>query len=1207
MADAGGIEELRRKALDGSLHPEDVVRLVGGAAEPSKAPSQPAPDLPRYELLGELGRGGMGVVHRARDRVLGREVAMKVLRAADFASEDDLARFQREARAAAALDHSHIVKVLDVGNLAPAEGDSRGRPFYTMELLHGQDLSRAIGTGVLSARDAVLVARQVALALAYAHERGLLHRDVKPQNVFLRRVDPVDDPAETPTRRAGEGESPGLDAVLVDFGLARLPEKDLAAAGPRLTQSGDLLGTPVYMSPEQVRAAGDVDARADVYSLGATLYHALTGLPPFAEKDLASLLEAVKGRDPVTPRCANRRVDRDAETICLTCIAKEPHRRYASASEVAEDCRRYLAGEPLRARPIGPLARLWRRARRRPLAAAAAMAVLLSFGVAAWAGLRWLDERRLAADLDRITALARVGDPASQGRALSEIDRLLADRPACAPALRARAEIRRRQGEWRLAEEDLTRALEVDPGSEDVLLDRARLRRLAGLLQEAHADAMECGRRAPSRREAWLLAAEVRLEQGVADDAARLLAEAGRLSTTEAERIDVEALRAETLLLGARAAEAEGTLAELARRSEALADPSGVHVRAMVHVRRARALRALERDLDAAREAGAALALSPALAAASREKVLAFRGSRLATATDFSQIAALADADRAAAAEPCDVRSWWVRALVPWDGGRKRLDELVERFPHWGPARLRRGQFLLEENDVEAAEREFRAALARDPRSAEAHVGLGRVALARGDAAGAARAFEAACGLDPASHSAIAGLATALGGDAQAWKRADALEAPYADTAGPVRRAFFQIDAWVGDSDEEMPGLDDRSYLLDAEAHAAEALLADPWCGEAYRWRAKALALRGEWRKALEAWRDAVRAGPTAARKARLQEAILLRDVLELDDLPRSRALLEEAARAGDDAVIQDELGLTRMEQGEAAGAIEAFDRAIALDAEWPAPHSHRASALGELGRTEEADEESDRAWRLAPARVSPYVRELLAQGLAAPLEAPDQELLFAGRAIAEHPTYGPAWFARAEALLRKGRTAEAGLPWARSALCSPLLFSTLFRRLRILRLQSPRIPSAGEMLEAMRRGLSEAKGSDAAIPFGRSLLAGVEEDFDAALREADATLAVDAELVAPTAWRGWVLHRLGRNEEARAALEKALQARPDVGVACYFLACVEASSGADDAAVQRLEEAQDAGFDQRAIAFAEEDLRKLLARPEVLDRLGWR
>ncbi len=1206
MEDAGGIEELRRKALDGSLRPEDVVRLAGGAAEPPKAPSPRAPDLPRYELLGELGRGGMGVVHRARDRVLGREVAMKVLRAADFASEEDLARFQREARAAAALDHSHIVKVLDVGHLAPAEGESRGRPFYTMELLHGQDLSRAIGTGLLSARDAVQVARHVALALAYAHERGLLHRDVKPQNVFLRRVDSLEDPAETPTRRAGEGESPGLDAVLVDFGLARLPEKDLAAAGPRLTQSGDLLGTPVYMSPEQVRAAGDVDARADVYSLGATLYHALTGVPPFAEKDLASLLEAVKGRDPVTPRRANRRVDRDAETICLTCIAKEPHRRYASASEVAEDCRRYLAGEPLRARPIGPLARLWRRARRRPLAAAATIAVLLSLGVAAWAGLRWLDERRLAADLDRIAALARAGDPSAQAQALSQIDDLLAHRPACAPALRARAEIRRRQGEWRLAEEDLTAALAVDPGSADVLLDRARLRRLAGLLQEAHADAVECCRLAPSRREAWLLAAEVRLDQGDAEDAARLLTEAERLSTTEAERIDVEALRAETLVLRARAGEAEGTLVELARRSEALADPAGVHVRAMVHVRRARALRALERDLDAGREADAALAFSPALVAASREKVLAFLGTSLATASDSSRVAALADADRAVASEPCDARSWWVRALVPWNGGRRRLDELVERFPHWGPARLRRGRLLLQEEDIEAAERDFDAALARDPRSAEAHVGLGRVALARGDVAGAAKAFEAACGLDPASHAAMAGLATALGGDAEAWKRADALEVPYADTAGPVARACYLFNDWVGDSDEEMPGLDDTSNLFEAEAHAEEALLVDPWCGEAYSWRAKALALRGEWRKSIEAWRDAARGGPATARAALLWEANLLRDVLELNDLPRSLALIEGAAKAGDDAVVQDELGLTRLECGDAPGAIEAFDRAITLDAAWPAPHSHRAAALSKLGRLEEAAQETDRAWRLAPRRAPPYVRQLLAQSLATPAESPDQALLFAARAIAEHPRYGPAWFARAEALLRKGRNAEAGISWARSAYYAPHLLSSLYQRLRVLRLQSTRIPAVEELLAAMRKGLEEAPGNDATVPFGRSLLAGIQEDFDAALREADATLAAGDE-PAPTAWRGWALHRLGRDEEARAALEKALQARPDVGVACYFLACLEASAGADEAAVKRLEEAQAAGFDQRAIAFAEEDLRKLLARPEVLDRLRWR
>ncbi|MEK7866189.1 MAG: protein kinase [Planctomycetota bacterium] len=367
---------------------------------------RPGAELGRYRLLFELGRGGMGVVYRALDHKLGREVALKVLLVAGRVDKEALDRFQREALAAAAMDHPNIIKVLDVGRL---EAGEEGFPFYTMELLQGEDLGFAIARGRITPREAVEVTRQVALALAYAHGRGILHRDVKPHNVFLRASE------SRPSHAAGGPEAPTIastkrpstttratihrkeetiHAFLLDFGLAKLTEHDFASGFGEsdgketvasLTRSGEILGTPVYMPPEQVRSARHLDSRADVYALGATLYHALTGRPPFEQTTLAELLEAVQQADPRSPATVNPQLDADLETLCMKCLAKEPAHRYATAEDLAEDCARYLAGEELVARPVGLLGRLWRKARRNRQVAR--LAIGLGVAVLALVGL----------------------------------------------------------------------------------------------------------------------------------------------------------------------------------------------------------------------------------------------------------------------------------------------------------------------------------------------------------------------------------------------------------------------------------------------------------------------------------------------------------------------------------------------------------------------------------------------------------------------------------------------------------------------------------------------------------------------------------------------------------------------------------------------------------------------------------------------------
>jgi tetratricopeptide (TPR) repeat protein/tRNA A-37 threonylcarbamoyl transferase component Bud32 len=409
---------------------------------------EPVAGFSRYELQGVIGEGAMSVVHRALDRQLGRSVAVKVLRESLLTHPQVRERFEREAQALARLDHPGIVKVFD-------SGIDGGRAYLIMELVEGQPLSKVFAAKALARPDLLRLLEAVARAVHHAHEKGVVHRDLKPDNILVS----------------------GTFAKVADFGLARLAE-----SSPALTRSGAVLGTPMYMAPEQVEGGREVTARTDVYALGAVLYEALTGRTPHVGESLPEVYAKIAREDAPPPRRLDPSVPWELEAVALKALEKDPSRRYPSAGAFADDLRRFLAGEPVSVRPVTGALLAWRWVKKRRTAMLALLPAVLLVGalVAVERGSRQREERvaaegaarrdlevaRPALEKARAAQYTDAIDPASMRKLLDDAQGIVGPVVGRAPeqplGWYLLGEIQELRGDYERAQESFGRAVALD-------------------------------------------------------------------------------------------------------------------------------------------------------------------------------------------------------------------------------------------------------------------------------------------------------------------------------------------------------------------------------------------------------------------------------------------------------------------------------------------------------------------------------------------------------------------------------------------------------------------------------------------------------------------------------------------------------------------------------------------------------------------------
>jgi tetratricopeptide (TPR) repeat protein/tRNA A-37 threonylcarbamoyl transferase component Bud32 len=970
-----------------------------------------APAIAGYEVLSELGRGGMGVVYKARQAGLKRLVALKMILHGEHAEPEERARFRTEAEAVARLQHPNIVQIYEVG-------EQVGTPYFSLELVDGGSLAQKLAGAPQPPPEAAGLIRTLARAIHHAHAHGVVHRDLKPANVLL---------------------SPDGTPKITDFGLA----KKLDEAG--CTQAGAIMGTPSYMAPEQAR--GDpkrVGPAADVYALGAVLYECLTGRPPFRAASAWDTVLQVLGDEPVPPTRLQPRTPRDLEVICLQCLRKDPARRYASAEALADDLGRFLAGEPIRARPVGRLERGVKWAHRRPAAAAlgvlagvtapALFALSLAYSAASYQAEWQRDRERVRLDglreqgrglvdagqqaLDHAVDVQEARLHLSRALALVETEGSLADLRAHAEALWGRtsrlldAEAEEKQARWRY--EELLRCRDealfhgmlfvgVDLPANLEVTRTAACRGLAlfGAAASSQGPLALSDRYTERQREEvlegcyelLLVLAEAEAQQPGADGARQALRHLDRAAPLRPPTRALLQRRARYLARAGQQAEAERTRA----RAAALA-PAGVVDHFLLGDEEYRAPNLPQAVLHFER----ALAARPSHFWA--QYFLAVCQLRLERPAE-----AKAGLTACLGHRPDFFYGYLLRGLAHLQQGgldtaaadfQKTLDLRPNRYGLYG-THVNRGVLRSRQGDLERAADDFARAAALLPDQYQAHVNLAQVRARQGRATEAAQAFEAALRLVPRRapvYRTRAQLACERGDDSAALR-------DYA-------RAIEQEPPGQAEDHASCGRIHHRAGRLDEAVAAYDcALRFRPGQADVHRWRAEALTGLGRHEEAVRAFEQHLRLGGRdadvhwACGQARAQAGDHAGAVADYT--------LSLSLRPGRAAVHADR-GWAYVHCEAERLALGDFDAVIRLEPGYAPGHIGRGYLRVKQGRYAEGAADAERAAGLKPQTALTAfnlacVLALAASGAEADASQPDRD------ALAER------YRARAVALLRDG------------------------------------------------------------------------------------------------------------------------------------------------------------------------------------------
>jgi serine/threonine-protein kinase len=860
-------------------------RDLDGITQTLRTNGTTLPEIPGYEVQEFLGRGGMGVVFRARHLRLNRIVALKMAIAGAYAGTAERHRFQKEAEAVAALRHPNVVQIYDVG-------DYDGRTYFTMEFVDGGNLAEKLRGGPLPAREAASLVTTLARAIQVAHEGGIVHRDLKPANVLLTA-----------------NNTPKIS----DFGLARRLENETG-----LTRTGVALGTPSYMAPEQATAQPDTAGPAvDVYALGAILYELLTARPPFRAATAAETLQQVVSQDPAPPSRLNAKVPRDLETICLKCLDKRPERRYRSATELADDLDCFNSGRPIQARRVGLAARSLRWCRRKPAAAALAVTALALVGVSLGGGIWFLQqraERRAEATLhdaqleNEVMATITQAESLRQGYYFRE----------------ARELLKQAQENMPLGHQDLHQRVNQARIDLDVveLLDKARTR--AELPVE--------GKISSAAAEPLFFSALAKAGLGREGDDVDSLAKAVQKSEVRGEIIAgfdnwasvTPNLKRRTWLLAA------------ARKADP--NPARDRLRQPALWHDGAALTQLAKELSG-------VDLSPQLASALGRVTGENGGDAVALLTaaqarfphDFWLNVALGDAlyrahrfdeslgyQRAALSLRPDVSIAYIgvggalRSLGRLDEAISYDRQAVALEPTFAAAHSNLGGALHDKGKVDEAIDQLRQALAIDPTLAVAHVELGAALIDKGRLDESLDAFRQAARLDPSSVQAQIGL-----GFISKFK------GRLNEAIDYFRRAVELGPTNIGASIDLAGALQAKGRLEDAIDEYQRALQLDPKLAMTHHGLGTALFQRRQFDEAIDQFQQAVALDPHLA-TARASLGTVLHTKGRIDEAIKQ---LQQALDMNpSDVAAHIDLAFALTDKGRLEEAVDQFREALRLD-----------------------------------------------------------------------------------------------------------------------------------------------------------------------------------------------------------------------------------------------------------------------------------